>query len=577
MKKILFTAFCSLMLFASCKPEIKITYIGTKAPGQEKNTGDIVFTDGSAIAVVDGLELTPEQKEKVAGVMVKSNDVCFIAGKISETKLKWASNSSNLGNTDIGSLTESILSNMTDGREGKERLKAILKEKKKADDTEIEGHYPAWEYCWNYSNSAFTSGWYLPSYKEANVLYNNSTALTNAYKVLGLTFNKLCWSSSAHSDTAKSSSAANYSRTTEHYVIPVHALDSSDAPKFTVTFNVGDTKGDVKTVSVYKNMKVYCDELFKGNTYQHSESEKHLLSFNDQADGKGTDYEIDSYITVTKDMNLYGQWFYGEKLASNKDKRAAGDIVFNDGSLTGYGSKTTTFTDRQKEAAVGVIFYSDESTKTLNNNGLFYDEPVQIHLSKDYRSDSGSASDYTGTRVLLKKTIAAGSKRFCIGNNIICQGNPAEKKSSLNAYISDGITKVDQKLAFILYSANQSKYSLIDGKEAEEVLAKYPDVKLDILSGKPEGSYVPSIMELQIIFCYREMLESQMKKIGGNFAAEKTYYSCNTVPDVPQCYYLQFEDPSTKVKNTVCKDAVVAGAYAGDTTYKRICYATVLE
>ena len=213
--------------------KLTLSYIGTKAPTEAKEVGDIVFNDGSATPYTSDLTLTAEQKAKAVAVIfyagteeptVGSNE--NILGKKTlgvgikkSYYLKWCLETANGYDKIISSIlctkkntkpTENELyyrgseyryynggsrrervsfyiSGDFDGSDNWDALKMALGAD---DDTNIKGNYPAWEWVNNYANDnnlsgEYANGWYLPTIVELRMLEFNFIYLDKALKTCG--------------------------------------------------------------------------------------------------------------------------------------------------------------------------------------------------------------------------------------------------------------------------------------------------------------------------------------------------------------------------------------------------------
>lgn len=194
MKKLIILLLASLFVFAACSNgntgggTQTITYIGTKAPGEAKEVGDIVFNDGSATHYTSQLTLTDEQKTAAIAIIFykgtdlnSENDTTTIRtlgfGLKHGAGLKWCTSDANAYGKDL----KTINSNDKNGSDNLTQIATFLSNPSNntTNDTEISEKYPAFYFAINYSNTAtnlgstYASGWYLPSKSELYQIYEN--------------------------------------------------------------------------------------------------------------------------------------------------------------------------------------------------------------------------------------------------------------------------------------------------------------------------------------------------------------------------------------------------------------------
>lgn len=546
------------------------SYFGAKAPNEVKSDWDIVFSDGSATPYTEGMTLTQTQIDNAVGVVFSSGTDTLIAG-LPQQGLQWCKATSNLGAKAALSLCDSGYKN---GIEGKDRLKVALQTQMVEDDTAVSGNYPAWEYCWNYSKGIYSSGWYLPSGTELGNLIKsaNKDKVTAIYKLLEKEITgdaPIFWSSSTYTSGNKAngykfSNSYGYDRTEEYISIPVYNLTTTSYAKYTVTIHNYNESTPSKDYIVLNGNKLKLLSITNALKY-NSAGDKHICLISENADGSGKTYMSSEEIEVTQNMTLYFHWYYGENLPSGKNK-AVGDIVFDDGSFT--HCSTASFTDQQKNHAEGVIFYTDENDD--DDDGTYYNGVTyngnKIVLSKKVLPTSNSAGYLGGTRIIYKniKISALNFYKTSGPSTVTCRGDGKTPNSGLNAYLQgkrsiylpDNTTLIDE-FNNCIYSTNQNTYSLLDGSLAQDI----SNNQIDIYNGMPAGYYVPSIMELQTIFYYRELIHAQMEKIGKTFqltvaSGGISYWSCNTKPDTDNVYYLEIKSGKTGSYSTTPYEAV---------------------
>ena len=182
---------------------INVEYIGTKKPGETKEVGDIVFTDGSATPYTTGLTLAGAQKDAAIAVIFYSGTgmnngsdtttkrTLGVGLKHNRSGIQWCANTANAYSISIDTIktNPSSYTFPTDPdslRNGKNTLQLIgeflsAPENNTSDDTIGEGaknRYPAFYYAINYKEKAqnivgtiFENEWYLPAYAELYEIY----------------------------------------------------------------------------------------------------------------------------------------------------------------------------------------------------------------------------------------------------------------------------------------------------------------------------------------------------------------------------------------------------------------------
>lgn len=162
-------------------------YIGTKAPSEAKEVGDIVFSDGSAMPYSANLTLTDNQKKEAVAVIFYVNQkyespfrgkalgVGFKIGK----NLQWAiptaeGYSKTIESIACGSISssEELIKDFNKNADGSGNWKKLCDV---VTDSDVSGNYPAWEYANSYGKNnslkgEFADGWYLPTVYESEAL-----------------------------------------------------------------------------------------------------------------------------------------------------------------------------------------------------------------------------------------------------------------------------------------------------------------------------------------------------------------------------------------------------------------------
>lgn len=192
-----------------------ISYIGKKAPTEQKNAGDIVFSDGSATPYNINLSLTREQKAKVIAVIFYAGTECSDDGRIRALgiglhqcgNVSWCEPKSNGYNTNIESIQCSKeLKGIKNGSGNFSSIRSFLTQKGIPDDTAIESYYPAFYAAKNYGDNLHAStdikyieNWYLPSAAEGWKIIDNLQLIKNVCSLCGVSdFDELVgfWTSS---------------------------------------------------------------------------------------------------------------------------------------------------------------------------------------------------------------------------------------------------------------------------------------------------------------------------------------------------------------------------------------------
>ncbi|MBO4628385.1 MAG: DUF1566 domain-containing protein [Treponema sp.] len=202
-----------------------ITYIGTKAPGEAKEVGDIVFNDGSAMSysAYDALEDDVKNAKRISAIAVifyKGTDNSDVLGEktlgvgLKHDEKAWCTTDANAyniliqstvcyGGKTAGSLTFAD-SQDKDGSNNLSQIASWLTDPDKGnttDDTTGEGasdRYPAFYFAKDYAReildgegesrleaSGLENGWYLPSLAELFQIWKNKETINTASGALG--------------------------------------------------------------------------------------------------------------------------------------------------------------------------------------------------------------------------------------------------------------------------------------------------------------------------------------------------------------------------------------------------------
>ena len=182
-----------------------IAYIGTKAPGEAKAVGDIVFNDGSATPYSAELTLTDKQKEAAIalifykGTGLNSGDdtttsrTLGVGLKHNRSGLAWCLKSADAYSKNIATIQCPASGNaggltFTGDRDGSDNLEQV-ETFDGVDDTATEANYPAFYFAKNYSTTAtnlgedYADGWYLPSIAELFQIYANGKGTSKVFDI----------------------------------------------------------------------------------------------------------------------------------------------------------------------------------------------------------------------------------------------------------------------------------------------------------------------------------------------------------------------------------------------------------
>ena len=204
----------------------QMAQIGTKSAPNA--VGDIVFSDGSATAYSEDLELTDEQKAAAVAVIFYNGTANDILGEkrlgigLGQANLAWCIAEAKGNNNNIsaiaclpnprgeGAASNSNVSFSNGDTDGSDNWAALCEA---VDDEDTLDNYPAWKwvnaYAANNSLSGdYASGWYFPTIAELTMLYRAVKAagsvINAALEAAGGTSiaDAGYWSSSQHSTLA---------------------------------------------------------------------------------------------------------------------------------------------------------------------------------------------------------------------------------------------------------------------------------------------------------------------------------------------------------------------------------------
>lgn len=243
MKRVLIMAIIFIIAF----PVMAKSWLGTKAPDEQKEVGDIVFNDGSAIPYTEDLTLTKAQTEAAIAIIFykgrglsnsdrRQNVTLGVGLKHDKSGLTWCrmASDSDCANansmeitpikcyfTPIDSGKEYIFREDLDGSDNLEQIGVFLKNNGSSDDTAIAKNYPAFYYAKNYKDSAknlgksYKTGWYLPSLAELYYIWKNIAVVDKASNICGgdMFSEATYWSSS---ECSLFNAACIFSFTTEY-------------------------------------------------------------------------------------------------------------------------------------------------------------------------------------------------------------------------------------------------------------------------------------------------------------------------------------------------------------------------
>ena len=189
----------------------KIAYIGIKEPSEEKEIGDIVFTDGSATPYTDDLRLSDLQKNSAVAVIFYVGSKCNNNGdtrkrtygvgiKQTDEEIQWCTEEAHGYKKNIlpiqcyGDFEKAEFLGDLDGSDNFNQLKEFLSSENSGttDDTDNLELYPAFNFAENYSSVAtnlkgtnYETGWWLPTMAEIYWIAINQRIVENAVYLCG--------------------------------------------------------------------------------------------------------------------------------------------------------------------------------------------------------------------------------------------------------------------------------------------------------------------------------------------------------------------------------------------------------
>ena len=192
--------------------------------------GDIVFSDGSAVAYDEELTFSTGQKSAAIAVIFSTDDKILGVGiKNDSTAMEWAKSDttgssksfSNLySTTSPSSSRESsaiLTATITGDTDGSDNWDEICKEDTSASSN--MGDYPVWQWVNNYGKNysiseSYADNWYLPTLKECVYLYNSLTTVTSALeKIDGDAIPAIVWTGNTSRERAPSAHRFSFSGT----------------------------------------------------------------------------------------------------------------------------------------------------------------------------------------------------------------------------------------------------------------------------------------------------------------------------------------------------------------------------
>ena len=148
-----------------------------KEPTEAKAVGDIVFSDGSAVAYSEDLTLTSAQQAAAVAIIFDATNNKAV-GLVQNGGINWCTADARVYYEPDFAKTLAAESSDTDGSLNNYSI------------TDSMDYYPALNWISSYSTAAsltsYTSGWYLPAKGELTTLINNITTVNAAFNKLGV-------------------------------------------------------------------------------------------------------------------------------------------------------------------------------------------------------------------------------------------------------------------------------------------------------------------------------------------------------------------------------------------------------
>lgn len=207
---------------------------------------------------------------------------------------------------------------------------------------------------------------------------------------------------------------------------------------------------------------------------------------------------------------------FSTETKSSLEEKEVGDIVLKDGSAIPY-KKGIKLTDEQKAAAVAVIFYKGKSTDILGAKTL----GVGIHNTWGEKKHTLAWAKYdTIGQTTIFTDIQLDKEEDAPG-----EGTPYYK------YVYDGTTyyitgKFDG-------SDNWARICAEDPNAAAKAVENYPAFnwvnnyaqKYNLSAQFEKNWYLPSAVELRIMFENKDMVNAALEAAGGAKIAKEPYWS----------------------------------------------------
>ncbi|MBQ7537907.1 MAG: DUF1566 domain-containing protein [Treponema sp.] len=223
------------------------------------------------------------------------------------------------------------------------------------------------------------------------------------------------------------------------------------------------------------------------------------------------------------------------------ESKAVGDIVFSDGSATPY-SEDLVLTSAQKSAAVAVIFYAGSVREILGQKilgvGLVNSQGEQkktlMWAAKDTTGYSTTFTDIQCNWYTSTPTDSSVYYKYTYRDGV----------SYKTGYVSGDFDGSD----------NWTKICATDTNASETAMTNYPIFNwvnnyaaTNLLTGNYDsGWYLPSIVELHIIYDNKELVNAAIEKTGGVKIENEQYWSSSEegITIFHYAEYVNFSDGS---------------------------------
>ncbi len=208
------------------------TPIGSKE--RPDAVGDIVFSDGTAVAYSEDLVLTGEQVDAAVAVIFYVGGTDGLGSRILGVGLTTDNNSYRWAVSGADTTNAIANTDAYDGSVNWGRFYDVY-----ADARTTPSNYPAFQYANSYSAPGFTSNWYLPAINELEELKTNVEVVNNAINKIKATRSAVSiistsgeyWSSSLGNSVGfvqfldfSSSSSSQGQKNQTKKVRPIHAF-----------------------------------------------------------------------------------------------------------------------------------------------------------------------------------------------------------------------------------------------------------------------------------------------------------------------------------------------------------------